>query len=208
VTDCRQKFDNLVALTKRKPGCCLVSVAPSDLAAGTTLQAVIDQAVGLAEGVTVCLNPGVYVLEQPLRLGPRHANLALESCGGRAILEPDFGVNNPAFAEGLIIIEGAVGVTLRGLVVVLPFALIPRSATDAIGVLAGQDVATDSFLASLAASLTMIGLNVVESRSLTVEDCEFSITGRAGSAATILGICIFLRGNCSTLTVTHCAFRS
>ena len=91
VTDCRQTFDNLVDLSKRGAGCCRVSVSPTNFGAGKTLQSVIDQAVGLAQGVTVCLNPGVYTFDQPLRLGAQHSRLTLEACGGKVVFEAEQG---------------------------------------------------------------------------------------------------------------------
>ena len=82
VHDCRCTFENLVTLSKRKGGCCTVSVSPEDLTPTKTLQSIIDRAAGLADVVTVCLNPGVYGLSQPLRLDSRHSKLVLEACSG------------------------------------------------------------------------------------------------------------------------------
>lgn len=45
--DCRNPFDNLVELTKRKQGtgCCTVSVRPKDLTGKTTLQSIVDSLI-------------------------------------------------------------------------------------------------------------------------------------------------------------------
>src|SRR5262249_23023205 len=74
VGDCRNPFDNLVDLTKRKQsGCCDILVRPEDLAAGKTLQSMVDSFAG--RPATICLAPGEYVLEGPIRLGPQHTGL-------------------------------------------------------------------------------------------------------------------------------------
>lgn len=45
--DCRNPFDNLVELTKRKGtgGCCTVSISPKDMSGATTLQSVVDSLI-------------------------------------------------------------------------------------------------------------------------------------------------------------------
>src|SRR5262249_25837130 len=74
VTDCRQHFESLVALTRRRPGCCTVSVSPSDLA-HRSLQSFADRAAAAGKGSKLCLSPGIYNLQEPLRLTSDHAYL-------------------------------------------------------------------------------------------------------------------------------------
>jgi hypothetical protein len=52
--DCRNQFDNLVELTKRKGlgGCCTISVSPKDLKGKTTLQSVVDSLISPAMVLT------------------------------------------------------------------------------------------------------------------------------------------------------------
>jgi Family of unknown function (DUF6519) len=120
VTDCRSCFDNLVTLSRRKPGCCTVSIGTDDVTAATPLQTLIDRAAAQADTVTVCLSPGVYALPSPLRLTQAHAGLTLESCGGPALLRADTAAAAGAFADGLVVLTGAGGVTLRGLTLTVP----------------------------------------------------------------------------------------
>src|SRR6185437_10101087 len=44
IEDCRNKFDNLVELTKRPEICCTVVVSPHDLTGNMTLQTIVDRA--------------------------------------------------------------------------------------------------------------------------------------------------------------------
>jgi Family of unknown function (DUF6519) len=209
VTDCRQTFDNLVDLSKRGAGCCRVSVSPNNLGAGKTLQSVIDQAVGVTQGVTVCLNPGVYIFDQPLRLSAQHSRLTLEACGGKVVFEPAQAHDPATFSDGLIVVEGAAGVTLRGIDIQMPSALMPAAAADQTGKLATAGTASN-LLASITSTVSMIGLNVVNSPSLTVEDCDFLIgkPSLGSAASSIFAAQIFLRGNCPALAIHRCTFSS
>jgi len=75
VSDCRSVFDGLVALTKRKPGCCTVGIVPGDVTSTASLQNLLDSAAARAVSVTVCLSAGEYALSAPLRLDGRHARM-------------------------------------------------------------------------------------------------------------------------------------
>ena len=44
VADCRNPFDNLVELTKRRQGCCTFTVRPEDITGSKTLQSIVDKA--------------------------------------------------------------------------------------------------------------------------------------------------------------------
>ena len=80
-----------------------------------------------AERVTVCLAAGIYTLTAPLQLGPAHAGMIIESCGGPATLEVDPAANAEAFIEGLVTVAGVAGVSLAGLTLNPPPA--PATAT-------------------------------------------------------------------------------
>ena len=88
VTDCREQFETIVELSKKRAsGCCAISVRAED---APNLQAILD---GLRSSepakrqVTVCFMPGVYALPAPLRLGPEHSNITLEACHDGVILQ-------------------------------------------------------------------------------------------------------------------------
>jgi hypothetical protein len=115
VTDCRNSFESLVALTRRKPGCCTLSIAASDVKPGVTLQTLIDRArdmAGLNSGVkasslfTICLGAGSYALAAPLVFDASHSGMTIEACGGAAIVSAngsgDSNTDLSGFAAGLI----------------------------------------------------------------------------------------------------------
>ena len=53
-------------------GSCTVRVPPEDVGGGWALQDVIDAHAGRDRSTTICLEPGDYVLPQPLRIERRH----------------------------------------------------------------------------------------------------------------------------------------
>src|SRR5262249_23208166 len=83
--------------------------APSGPADATRhgLQAIVDRATAArhahdrARRVTVCLRPGRYELDRPLRLGRRHGHLHLEGCGEGVVLAVALGAEE-AFVQGMI----------------------------------------------------------------------------------------------------------
>src|SRR5216684_1430224 len=119
IADCRNKFDNLVDLTKRKSGasCCTVLLKPEDLTANTTLQSVLDSLKGTSS--TVCLQPGVYFLAKPLLLGQEHSGLTLEGCHAGVVLARE-SAGNGNFLAGLVVLSLADNITLRGIRFELP----------------------------------------------------------------------------------------
>jgi hypothetical protein len=189
VTDCRNVFDGLVALTKRKPGCCTVGIAPSDVTSAATLQNLIDSAAASAATVTVCLSAGEYALSAPLRLDSRHARMTIESCGGAALLL-GAAADMTVFADGLLVLAGAQNVALRGLSLEPP--LVDSAASDE----------------SPNGSRTCFGIRAVDAQNLTLERCTVGIVPDANSAADTFGVCVFLQGNCSGLMVQNCRFAS
>jgi len=131
ITDCRNVFDNLVTLTRRKPGCCTVAIEPGDITATVPLQTLIDRAAAIGhlggEVVTVCLSPGTYALPSSLRLNQLHDGLTLEACGGSVVLSADPQADTTLFADGLVVLNGAQDVTLHGLTITPPRVPPPSS---------------------------------------------------------------------------------
>jgi hypothetical protein len=194
ITDCRNTFDNL---TRLRPGCCAVAISPRDLTATTSLQTLIDRAATTAERVTVCLAAGIYTLTAPLHLGPAHAGIIIECCGGPATLEVDPAANAEAFIEGLVTVAGVASVSLVGLTLNPPFA--PATATfnrllvDQLANATDREQATSLLLNPRAA----FAVHAVDAPSLTVERCTITFAETAGFAGDdLLGAAIFLRGNC------------
>jgi len=200
--DCRNPFDNLVDLTKRRQsGCCDILVRPEDLAAGKTLQSIVDSFAGTP--ATICLAPGEYVLEAPLRLGPQHAGLTIEACHGDAVLRADAAAQ-PRFTQGLIELVGANRITIQGLRLELP--RVPFEAAKLR--LAGKELAElkKQLGNQLGRVFFSFGIRAVQSSMLTVEDCLFLFTTDAKQD--VFGAGIFLGGECFGLTVEGCWFAS
>jgi Family of unknown function (DUF6519) len=209
VIDCRSVFDNLVTLTKRKPGCCTFPIGPSDVTASATLQFLIDNAAASADTVTVCLSPGTYTLEAPLRLDQNHAGLTLEGCGGTITLQADSSVDASLFADGLIVLTGAEGVTLRGLTL-LP-CLSPLSTTRTQSLQQAVPTQDGSAATVIPGAYLCFGVRALNSPELTLQGCTITITDTNTSTSPTLDVvaaAVFLQGSCQGLTLTGCTLGS
>jgi hypothetical protein len=212
VTDCRNCFDNLVTLSRRKPGCCTVAIGPGDVTAAMPLQTLIDRAAtaGTAMGqpATVCLYPGNYVLPASLYLDRGHDSLILESCGGTAILSADPKADPALFSDGLVVVIGALGVTLRGLTLYPPEVAVPEQLFSALE----ERLRAGGFGGAaqlLRAPFASFGVRALDSPELTLEGCTIQF-GRSQTAARtdLFGASVFLQGDCSGLAVRGCTFGS
>lgn len=95
IADCREPFDDLVELTKRRwQGCCTVTVGDGTTSVGQYKQ--IQEGVDAVEalgGGRVCVLPGNYRLSESVRIAGR--DVIVSGCGGRSRIEaPDA---KPAF---------------------------------------------------------------------------------------------------------------
>jgi hypothetical protein len=222
IHDCRNKFESLVALTRRKPGCCMVSVRPEDITPSDTLQAIIDRAAGTASEVAVCLGEGIYLLNKPLILDARHSHMTLEGCGGFASIQPNPKADPAAFGQGVIVLAGATGVTLRGLRLDPPHAPLSvglrndfKAMTPSILKFAQNNPRApqqiqfmDSMVATMAA---MIGIRAVDSPNLTIDGCTvvFDLRRQINTLAVrAFGAGVFAGADCTGLTVTRCKFEA
>ncbi len=191
MANCRNPFDNLVDITRRKlGGCCTVNVSPADLTANTDLQTILDRFRGAA-GVTVCLMPGKYNLTRPLELGVEHSNYTIEACSGGAILSVAPG-SETAFLPGMVVLNGANSVTFSGIKFQLPLASF------------GSTTETASGVAQLSELFFSIGLRPVNCDGLTVENCEFAYTPVPNASLVAVGI--LAAGRCTTLRVERNRF--
>lgn len=209
VVDCRQPFDNLVELSKRRgTGCCTVLVRPEEVREGQTLQMILDRYKNQG-AVTICLMPGVYRLQQPLRLDASHSGLTLQGCQAGVILQAAQG-NEKAFLDGLVVLVSADRVTLKRLQFHIP--IVPFVASG--GRLAGF---TDQQMQQLRENLggdtgVCIGARPVQCGQLAIEDCQFRflpsvtlqnlpIILRELELINIFGVGIFAASDCLGLTV-------
>jgi hypothetical protein len=206
VTDCRNCFEGLVALTRRKPGCCTVSVSSRDLTPTRTLQHLIDQAVARADQVTVCLSIGTYVLPEPLRLDQRHAYLVLEACGDGVFLMADSKAT-AGFGDGLIVIAGGSNITLRGLWVFPPLVPVSPAVLNALAAgLTGDASETKRLLRT---PYVAFGVRAADADQLTLEGCSFSIAGsRPDETSDLAAAAVFLQGDCAGFAARDCWFTS
>ena len=186
VRDCRNPFDDLVTLTKRRSGsgCCNVSVSPKDLSGGVTLQSIIDKQKGNSF-VTFCLQPGVYPLAAPLRLGAGHSTFTISGCPGGAILQAVASTPPVSFADGLVSVTHAKGVKFDNVVFNLttsPFPYNPYAKQVQAG----------------------IGIRAMDCDSLTVRNCTFQFPALLQGDLFAAGI--FGGGILTGLTIDHNRF--
>jgi Family of unknown function (DUF6519) len=190
IADCRNSFDNLVDLTRKKlGGCCTANVSPADLTGKTTLQAILDQHRGSA-GVIICFSPGVYRLSQPLILTAEHSNFTLEACAGGVVFQAAQG-SESAFLHGMIVLNAAVSVSIRGIQFQLP--LVPFGATTIST--PGVPQAAEVFFS--------IGLRPAGCSQLTVADCQFEF---AAAQAAQVSVGILAAGTCVSLRLERNSF--
>jgi Family of unknown function (DUF6519) len=174
ISDCRDPFENLVELTKRKPesggGCCTITVGPLDLQDTEEFRKRLLERINSVAGcVRVCFRPGVYTLDRPLRLTSEFAGITLEGCCGvflRADVDPKF-----EHLDGLIQIIDAPDVTLRHLhIEPLPVPLTP--ALRERGVEASILKKLDTELPDLH---SVVAVRAVRAKNLNLEYCTFQL---------------------------------
>ncbi|HXA17866.1 MAG TPA: DUF6519 domain-containing protein [Thermoanaerobaculia bacterium] len=191
VSDCRDHFDNLVALTSRTtPKSCCLTIDPSDLVDGS-FQTILDANSNVG-GIKFCLLPGIYNLSQPIVLTPAQSGIEFEACRDGVTIS---GGNQPEFADGIVQIEGATGVTFRGIqfsVRVLPArgGVIPSAQPqtqptnptnttntslqqNANLAVARQGVQQGFIVPTTVGLGAAIGIRAIDVRALTIEDCQF-----------------------------------
>jgi hypothetical protein len=209
VIDCRQQFDSLVELSRRRPGCCTISVGPADAAASGGLQAILDRAATIGLGTTVCLASGIYNLARPLRLGAAHFGITLEACGPGAVLQADPNADPGLFGDGLIVLAGASLVTLRGLDIGPVQAPLPAAAAAGLLALLSGFTSAEVAKAVVAAMRAMIGVRVVASANVTIEECAIALRrGVSEANNNVFGVGVFAQGNCSGFTLRRCTLTS
>jgi hypothetical protein len=199
--DCRDQFDGLVELTKRKgSGCCDVVVRPEDVHG--TLQDIVNKFKG--KDATICLAPGHYALKEPLHLGHEHSGLTIDACHGGAVLSAERG-SEPAFRDGMIVLLHANKVTLRGLRFELPQAPFAPGPGAAQAVVAAQIARFPKAVASQwRKHFVSIGVRPMHCALLAVEDCLFRFTIPQGQ--NVFGVGIFAGSECWGLKVRGNSF--
>jgi Family of unknown function (DUF6519)/IPT/TIG domain len=200
-TACVPPFSSLVELTGAKAGCCTVDVGLSDVDDGASLQALLTSYANQGP-VTVCLDPGTYTLPEPLVLGPGFADITLQACGDGVTLqaqaEPGAG-----FTLGLIVIQGAGQVRIRGIGFSVPLIAF----SPAAGAFSGLPEANQTLLDAYSTGLQVaIGMSVTSPAGLAVEDCTFAFPDPGD--ANVFGAGINASGALDGVTVSGCTFQS
>jgi Family of unknown function (DUF6519) len=180
--DGRPPFGNMTA-----GECCTITVSPGDV--GGSFDAILARCKNTAsrrKRATICLQPGRYALQKPLRLGRDHAGLTIEACCEGVVIEAAPGAEE-AFAHGLIVLTHAHDVTLRGLSFHPPRAPLTAGADD-------DETA-------FAIAVRPLGCG-----GLRVKECVFSFadTGKGP----VRGAGIFAAGHCRGIEVVDCSFRA
>ncbi|HUA27949.1 MAG TPA: DUF6519 domain-containing protein [Streptosporangiaceae bacterium] len=200
-TACVPPFSGLVELTGAKAGCCTVDVGLADVDDGASLQSLLTSYANQGP-MTVCLDPGTYTLPEPLVLGPGFADITLQACGEGVTLQAQ-AEPGADFTLGLIVIQGAGQVRLRG----IGFSVPPVAFSPAAGAFSGLPAANQTLLNAFSTGLQVaIGISVTSPAGLAVEDCTFSFPDPG--TANVFGAGIYASGAMDGVTVTGCAFQS
>ena len=175
-------------------GCCTVTLSPSDLTAGTTLNTVVNRYAGSAKNTIICLLPGNYCLPEPLRLDKNHSGLTLKGCKGAVFcVSKD---SEADFTHGMVVIDDGDDITLSGIRFDLPLvpfkehhlANLPPERLKQAGI-----QFTDGLYVS-------IGVRVLHSNSLSIDHCEFSFKS-VESPKCLFGVGVFGGGRCIGLSM-------
>jgi hypothetical protein len=201
VNDARGMFMNLVQLTRSHGGGVFTAtVGPEDVKGGAGLQSLIDSFQNTGNPVTIFLKPGTYLLPAPLVLSEAVCPITIDGGDRGALLAVDHDVAPNAFTAGLIVLNGAHDVILRGLSLVLPAApfTVPPPVLNSLHP-EYQPLATNAFPTFQIG----FGVRLVDVTDVTIERCAFSVP-RVDSA--LFMACIFSDSGADGLTVRDCSF--
>jgi len=178
LADCRVPF---LPLTQQGGKCCSLVLGPNEVAWRGGLQAMLDGLAGTKS--SVALLAGSYPLAVPILLGKQHSGLTLEACGPGAVLTASASDLTP-FLFGLVVIEAATDITLRGLEFQMPN--VPLGTGDA-----------------KVQPTWSVGIGAGAATGLTVENCSFAASP---ASAYVFGAGLLLIGDGTDLTVRWNSF--
>ena len=200
VSSCLPPFGNLTGLAGLPRGCCTLNITP-DIAGETSLQKLLESHADNGP-ITACLAPGTYTLTEPLVLGTGFDDLTLEACGPGVVLQAPSSPGSE-FILGLIVVEDATSVTIRGLDLTVPLVGFSPSGSFSGLPTANNKELLETFSNELQVA---IGISVDNSVGLTVEDCTFEFPD-PGQANTF-GAGIYATGAMDGVEVRGCTFQS
>jgi hypothetical protein len=198
LSDCRSQFPPLTTL---QGGCCTVEVQPSDVAGGASLPALMA-AYANRGPITFCLAPGTYTLSEPLVLGSALNGVTLQGCSDGVVLQAPSGPG-PGFTLGLIVLQGANSVTVRGVELSVPLVGFTPAAEAFQGLPAANQTLLQAFANGL---IVAIGISASDSADLLVDDCTFSFADPG--SANVFGAGIYATGAMDGVEITRCTFQS
>jgi hypothetical protein len=193
-------FAGLAELTA-KGGCCTVDVGLSDVDGGASLPYLLASYANRGP-VTICLEPGTYLLPAPLVLGAALDGLTLQGSREGVVLQAAAGAES-GFVSGLIAVQGASSVTIRGIELVpAPASLVPPAGSFG-GLSTQNQVLLDAFSTQLQVAF---GISSSGAAGLTIEDCTFTLPAPGGT--NFFGAGIYSIGTMTDVAVTNCTFQS
>jgi hypothetical protein len=164
---------------------CTITVRPEDITPANTLQNLLDQYQNLQTAAVICLLPGTYALNAPLRLTSAHSGITMQACQeGTARIQAAPG-SEGQFTDGLVVLGTAHNVTLRGLEFVLPMVPFTPPGGQFAGLPVGSlDPDVQTAIGNLVVS---IGVRPVSCTGLTIEKCRFQFSRWSGPAVSQVG---------------------
>ena len=193
IDDCRQPFDNLVELTKRHPdNCCCVTLTP-----GKPIQTALNDLARLASdskldnaNAVLKLTPGEYVLDEPIRIEPRHSGIRIEACGRGVTLRASKPTDE-RFVHGMMLLTNPHRVTIKGISFQLPNPVFQLPSD--------KDVPSPVRGAVIAASF---GIRAALADELSILECEFLFP----DVEPVFGAAVFLEGDMNEPRIEDCRF--
>src|SRR5262249_58544040 len=125
-----------------------------------------DGAAAAGKGPKLCLAPGVYDLEAPLRLTAEHATLTIEACGPGVFLQPARGSRRTDFSDGLVVVAQTASVTLRGLTLLPGLVPLPPASLKALAVALAESLSPEQIKAIVPRLGGIIAVRAVNSSEL------------------------------------------
>jgi hypothetical protein len=168
--DCIPRFESLARL-ERLGGSCTIRVRAEDVGGGWALQDIIDTHSSRDHPVTICLEPGDYVLPRPLRIGPQHGRLTIRAARPGVVLRAER-ESAARFLLGLIIAREADGLRLEGLEIQPPHASLVLERD----VYQHQPERARAMIAAHRHRAISIGLHATRCTSLTICDCRLTLS--------------------------------
>lgn len=190
---------------------CVVTVEPGDITANTSLQTILNQYTNLTTPATICLAPGIYNLNAPLRFASENSNISLQACQpGTVVIQAQSGQEGQFF-DGLIVLDGVNNVTLSGLQFSIPLVNFSPSTFAGLPVTSSNTTSLDPTIAALVENLVVsIGVRPVNCTGITIENCQFDFADFeediSNANAVPFGVGIFASGPCTGLQVQNNQF--